>query len=116
MTEQLRFEQRFGDGGAVDGHERLVRRRAGVVNSARKQLFARAGFSDQQHGGPAGGGDAARELYSLAKGGTASDDIRKTKGAGVGRGVSGSECQRLASRLRLAVRERRSEERLCSPP
>jgi hypothetical protein len=66
MSKQLGFEKRFRNGRAVDGNERLVRCRTGVVDPARKQLFARPGFADEQDGGSARGGNAARELYGLA--------------------------------------------------
>jgi hypothetical protein len=42
VAEQLGFEQRLGNGAAVDGDEPLLAARAGVVNRARGQFFAGA--------------------------------------------------------------------------
>jgi hypothetical protein len=43
-AEQLRFEQRFDDGGAVDGDERSFAPPAALVNLTRDELLARAGL------------------------------------------------------------------------
>ena len=49
MTEQLRLEQRLGDGGAVDDDERPVGAGPRIVNRARHQLLARARLALDQH-------------------------------------------------------------------
>lgn len=41
VAEQLAFEQVFGQGRAVDGHERPVAALAGVVDALREQFFTR---------------------------------------------------------------------------
>ena len=49
VPEQLALQQRLGQGGAVDGDERLISaRRVGVEVSA-EQLLARAGLTEDQH-------------------------------------------------------------------
>jgi hypothetical protein len=52
MAEQLGLHQRFGER-AVDRHEGRFAR-AEVVDMARHQLFAGAGFANDQHAGFAG--------------------------------------------------------------
>ncbi len=49
VAEQFGFEQRFGDGGAIDFQYRLVMARALLVNHARQQALAGAGFALQKH-------------------------------------------------------------------
>ncbi|MNR00641.1 hypothetical protein D3C85_1164200 [compost metagenome] len=51
VTEQLGLDQRFGKRPAVDRHERLVAPAAQVVDVAGHQLFAGAGFADDQYAG-----------------------------------------------------------------
>ncbi len=51
MAEQFALEQRFGNGGAVDGYHRLARSRAQVVQRVSQALLARSTFAEQQHGG-----------------------------------------------------------------
>ena len=48
MSKQLGFEQRFGNCRAINGNERLIGCRAGVMNPAGKKLFARPGFTDRR--------------------------------------------------------------------
>src|SRR5258706_203626 len=50
VPEQLRREQRFRSGGAVDLDERHVALRAPVVDGARGELLAGAGLAGDQHG------------------------------------------------------------------
>ena len=50
MAEQLAFDERLGQGAAVDRDERLVGPRALVVNGAGDQFLAGAGFAEDQHG------------------------------------------------------------------
>ena len=49
VTEELGFGQALGNGGGVEGHERLVAPRTVVVNRAGDQFLARAGFALNQH-------------------------------------------------------------------
>ena len=51
MAEQLAFDERFGQGAAIDRHERLAGPRALVVDGAGDQLLAGAGFAQDEHGG-----------------------------------------------------------------
>ena len=50
MTEQLRLQQRLGDGGAIDADKRLVGARAGAVNGACDHFLAGAAFPGDQDG------------------------------------------------------------------
>ncbi len=50
VAEQLIFDQRVGDGRAVDGDKRRVAARAQVMYRAREELLAGAGFAEQQNG------------------------------------------------------------------
>ena len=50
VTEQLAFEQRFGNRGAVDRDVGRVAARAQPVDRLRDQLLARAGLAADQHG------------------------------------------------------------------
>jgi hypothetical protein len=52
VAEELRFEQRLGNGGAIDFDERQVSLRASLVNCPGHQLFARAGLTSDQDGAP----------------------------------------------------------------
>ena len=56
VAEELAFEQRFGEGGAVEADERALPARAGIVDGPGDQLLADAAFAADQHGGAAGGG------------------------------------------------------------
>ena len=116
VTEQLRLEQRFGDRRAIDGDERLVRRRARRSEFRAKTAPCPCRFL--RSAAPSCGGRPRRcpRALPLREGRAPSDDIRKTKGAGVGRARQRERVSRLASGLRWAGRNERSEERLCSPP
>ena len=48
VTEELRLEQRLGDGAAVDRHEPLRAPRAVVMNGVRDELLAGAGFAGDE--------------------------------------------------------------------
>ena len=54
VAEQLAFEQAGGDGGAIELDEGAVFARARVVDGARQQFLAGAGFAVDQHGGIGG--------------------------------------------------------------
>ena len=81
VPEQLRLEKRFGNRRAVDRDERLVRRGARVVDAARKQLFARSGFADQQNGRAARSSHLRREADRFAKQRAGAHDVLKPEGA-----------------------------------
>ncbi|MNN43615.1 hypothetical protein D3C81_1578610 [compost metagenome] len=49
VAEQFRLDQPFGDGRAVDRHERLVGPRAGLVQGACDDFLAGTGLAQQQH-------------------------------------------------------------------
>ncbi len=49
MAEQLAFQQRLGDGGAVDRQERLVGAAAVLVQGAGDQFLAGAALAEDQH-------------------------------------------------------------------
>ena len=49
VAEELRFQQRLGNGRTVDLDERHVALRAAMVHGAGDQLLARAGFAGDQH-------------------------------------------------------------------
>ena len=51
MTEQLAFEQRFGERRAVDRHEGAFLARAVAVQGARRDLLAGSALAANQHGG-----------------------------------------------------------------
>ena len=51
VSEQLAFQQRLGEGGAVDGDEGLGRARAEAVQGAGHQFLAGAGFAEDEHRG-----------------------------------------------------------------
>ncbi len=49
VTEDLALEQRLGNRGAVDGHERERRARAQLVDGLRDELLARARLAPDEH-------------------------------------------------------------------
>ncbi len=53
MAEEFGFEQRLGDGAAVEGHEAVLTPRAGLVEGAGNDLLARAGLAGDEHRGRA---------------------------------------------------------------
>ncbi len=63
VAEQFAFEQRFGNRRAVDGDERRLRAVAVLVNRARDEFLAGAGFAANQHVDRLGG-DAADLLVN----------------------------------------------------
>ena len=50
MPEELAFEQRFGNSGAVEGHERLARAGAVAVDGTGDQFLAGAALASDQDG------------------------------------------------------------------
>ena len=64
VAEQLAFQQRLGERGAVQADERPLAARAGEVDGAGDQLLADAALAANQHGGPArrGAGDLLRDV------------------------------------------------------
>src|SRR5580704_16709949 len=55
VAKQFAFEQATGDRGAVYFYERPVPSWAAIVNGARNEFLARAGLSQEEHGGIAWG-------------------------------------------------------------
>jgi hypothetical protein len=55
VAEQRALDEAFGEGGTVDGDERLVGTGTLVVNRAGEQLLAGAGLALEEHGGARGG-------------------------------------------------------------
>src|SRR5205823_3276999 len=49
VAEELRFEQGFGDGAAIDGDERALLALAALMERARDQLFAGAALARDEH-------------------------------------------------------------------
>ena len=76
MSEQLAFQQGFGQGRAVDGHERSGRAKTPVVNSTGENLLASARFALQQHRRVLGG-NSSRQLQHLLHRRAGADDTRK---------------------------------------
>ena len=56
VAEELAFEERLGEGGAVEADEGSFAAGAGVVDGAGDEFLADAAFAADQDGGPAGGG------------------------------------------------------------
>ena len=75
VAEQLGFEQVFGDGRAVDGHERAVGPRAQHVQRARKQLLAGAALALDQDRGVVGRRRAVQRLRDLLQPRIFADDL-----------------------------------------
>ena len=69
VAEDLAFDQRFGNGCAVDGDERPVAARTQLMNSAGDEFLASAAGSGNQHGRGAGRNqfDEAKNLLHLAR-------------------------------------------------
>jgi hypothetical protein len=76
VAEQLRFEQVFGNRGAVDGDERSVVARAERVQRPREQLLAGAALALEQHR-RVGGRRAVQRLRHLLQLGVVPDDERR---------------------------------------
>ena len=74
VAEQLALHQVFGDGGAVDLHQRPVAARRVEMDGAGDQVLADAAFAGQQHGG-ARGRHALDGGEDLLHGGAAADDV-----------------------------------------
>ena len=73
MAEKLAFEQFLGERRTVDGDERSLRARAGMVDGLRKDLLAGSGFTREQHRGVRDG-DLARQRDRTAEGFRRTDD------------------------------------------
>ena len=81
VAEEFALQQRLGDGGAVDGDERLLRAVAVLVDGARDQFLAGAGFAADEHGDRLGG-DAANLLVDRLHGAAVADDsVARRRGA-----------------------------------
>ena len=80
VAEQLALQQRLGNGGAVDGDERLVGAVAVLVEGAGDEFLAGAGLAADQHR-DRGGGHPADFLVDVLHGAAAADE-GETGGAG----------------------------------
>src|SRR4029079_3381460 len=74
VAEQFALQKGFGDGGAVDGHEGLLRAGAVAMQGASHQLFSRPAFALDEDGGVCGC-YAANEIEYLAHGGTSTHHV-----------------------------------------
>src|SRR6478609_1620475 len=72
VAEELAFEERFGDGGAVDGNERTLGTTAMLVDGASDQLFPGASFAPDQDG-DVSGCDSANLLINELHGAAGAD-------------------------------------------
>ncbi len=75
MAEELRFDQRLRQGRAVDPDERHLALAAPVVDGARHELLARAGFADDQDGAARLRDDARRPNDLLNRPAPADDAV-----------------------------------------
>src|SRR5271165_1185696 len=83
VSEELAFEERFGERSAVDGDEWMKPAQAGRVNSAHDELFAGAAFSCDENVG-VGGPDGLDGVKDFAHGGTLPDNVAGIGGFGDG--------------------------------
>ena len=74
VAEHLALEQVLGQGGAVDGHPRLVGARGVLVDGLRDHFLARAGLAVDQYGG-GGGGDLLDHVAHLRHEGRRADEV-----------------------------------------
>ena len=75
VAEQFAFQQRFGNGGAIDGDERRVGAVAVLVNGAGDQFLAGAGFAADEHVHRFGGDPANLLVNFLHRGALADERI-----------------------------------------
>ena len=64
VAEQIAFQKRLWNRGAIDGHKRLARPRTVTMQGPRRQLFAGPALALDQHG-RIGGRHALQELINL---------------------------------------------------
>ncbi len=81
MAKELAFEQRLGNGGAVDREKRFILPGAVVIDGPRHQLLARAGFSRDEDG-DISRGNLPDELVDLLHPPVIADDFDFTPGHG----------------------------------
>src|SRR3954470_2606127 len=74
VSKQLALDQAFGQGSAVDGHERHLGPQALVVQGPRDELLAGAGFAQNERGG-IGGSDPGNEFADAFHAGTCADQL-----------------------------------------
>jgi hypothetical protein len=80
VAEELAFQQRIGNGGAVDGNERFGLASAFVVQRLGDQVFAGSVFAFQQNGGGFTDRYPAHEVHHLAHGRGLGDDRALLRG------------------------------------
>ena len=113
VAEEFGFEQRLGDGGAVDLDERRVAAAAREVHGACEQLLAGARFAEQQHA-RRGLRDALQFSQRLQQRGRGADDPVTRRGRFERPGqqrVAGFECARLFLDQRLQLQQLAGERR-----
>src|SRR6266550_2250823 len=76
VAEQLGFEKATGNGGAIDFNEGAIAARTKIVDGAGDELFARAGFAEEEDGGASGRGELHLGQGALERG-TLADDFLK---------------------------------------
>ena len=82
VAEEFVFDQAFGDGGAIQGDERLVAARGQVMDGAGEEFLAGAAFTEQQDGRRSGG-DFLDLLADFADGGVVAEDAREAIAGGI---------------------------------
>src|SRR5271166_4408768 len=81
MAEKLGFEQAGGNGDTVDLDESAFAARAEVVNGARNDFLARAGFAQNQNRGAGGRGEFHLSKRAAQRGALADDFVEAEFGA-----------------------------------
>lgn len=76
MSEELAFQKRLGDGGAIDRDERFCGASTGGVDAASEKLLACTRLTYEQNGDTAARCDLGREGNDVADGRTLSDYVR----------------------------------------
>ena len=110
VAENFAFHQRFGNRGAIDGDERAAGARRKLVNAARDDFLARAGFAGDQNGGGARRGhfhDAHDFLHRLGS----ADEIAEASGFAE-LPLQDRELARVARFFEAAIQKRAQHRRL----
>jgi hypothetical protein len=82
VAEEFVFDEGFGDGGAVEGHEGFVAARGKMMDGAGEEFFACATFAEKEHSG-VGGGYALELLANFTDRGVLTNDARKSVACGI---------------------------------
>ena len=81
VAEQFALQQRVGQGGAVEFHQRVLRARAGVVDRLGQNFFSRPALALNQNGGTVAFGGLAGHLQHLPIGGVPGDNFSEVVAA-----------------------------------